>query len=148
MPLGIPLPTVLDGNLFVFKYSSFIRGYHVYKDRWQSTVGDDPLRCKEKKNNEYNKHAVAIIYDSYHSNKVVGHVPLYWSELANKVLKLQNHYSCVFVTGKRVNRGLVLGLEIPVDYFFHGASRVTEWFKKSMKLLDKCTNVKVEICMK
>ena len=110
-------------------------------------IDDNPLwvmilYAVKKKNNEYNKHAVAIIYDSYHSNKVVGHVPLYWSELANKVLKLQNHYSCVFVTGKRVNRGIVLGLEISVDYFFHGASRVTEWFKKSMKLLDKCTMLK------
>ena len=31
---GIPLPIVLDGSLL--KYSSFSRGYHVYKDRWQT----------------------------------------------------------------------------------------------------------------
>ena len=53
------------------------------------------LRCEEEKDNEYDKHAVAIIYDSLHSKKVVGHIPLYWSELANKFLKFPNHHICV-----------------------------------------------------
>ena len=65
-------------------------------------------------------HAVAIIYDSFHSNKVVRHVPLYWSESANKFLKFPNHHIRAVVAGKRVNRGIGLGLEIPADYFFHG----------------------------
>ena len=39
----IPLPIVLDDSLSAFKYSSFSRRYHVYKDRWQPTVGDDSL---------------------------------------------------------------------------------------------------------
>ena len=68
--------------------------------------------------NEYDKHGVAIIYDSFHFNKVVKHIPLYWSELANKFLKFSNHHIGVVVTGKRINRGIGLGLEIPVDYYF------------------------------
>ena len=59
-----------------------------------------------------------------------------------------SHHSCVVVTGKRVNRGIGLEIEIPLDYFFHGNSRVIEWFKKFIEKLDKCTNVKVEKCMK
>ena len=78
------------------------------------------VNCDQEKDNKYYKHAVAIIYDSFHSNKVVGHVPLYWSELANKCLKFPNHHVRVVVTGKRVNRGIGLGPQIPVDYFFHG----------------------------
>ena len=54
----------------------------------------------------------------------------------------------MLVTGKRVNRGIGLELEIPLDYFFHGNSRVIEWFKKFIKKLGKCTDVKVEKCMK
>ena len=42
-----------------------------------------------------------------------------------------------------VTRGL--GLEIPVDYLFHGDNWVIEWFKEK---LDKCTDVKVAKCMK
>ena len=36
----IPLPIVLNDGISVFKYSSFSRAYHVYKERWQPTVGD------------------------------------------------------------------------------------------------------------
>ena len=79
---GIPLPIVLDDSLL--KYSSFSRGYHVYKDRQQTPVDDDYLHCEEEKDNKYAKHIVAIIYDSFHTSKVVGHVPLYWSELVKK----------------------------------------------------------------
>ena len=140
----IPLPIVLDDSFSVLKNSSFSRSYHVYKDRWQPTVGDDSLHCEEEEDNKYERHAVAIIY----SNKVVGHVPLYWSESANKFLKFLNHYPTVAVTGNRVNRGIGLGLEIPVDYFFHGGNRVIQWFKKSIEKPDKCTDFKVEKCMK
>ena len=79
---GIPLPIVLDGSLL--KYSSFSRGYHVYKDRWQTPVDDDYLHCEEEKDNKCAKHIVAKIYYILHTSKVVGHVPLYWSELVNK----------------------------------------------------------------
>ena len=103
---------------------------------------------REEKDNEFDKHVVAIIYDSFHSNKVVGHASLYWSESANKFLKFPNHHIRVAATGKRVNRGIGLGQEIPVDYFFHGDNRVIEWFKKSIEKLDKCTDVKAEKCMK
>ena len=75
----------------VFKDSSFSRRYHACKDRWQPTVGDDSLHCGEENDNEH-KHAVAIIYDSFHSNKFVGLVPLYWNELANKYFKFPNHH--------------------------------------------------------
>ena len=64
--------------------------------------------------------SVAIIHDSFHSNEVVGQVPLYWNELANKSLKFLNHHIGVVAAGKTVNRGFSLGLEIPVNYLFHG----------------------------
>ena len=84
VPFDIPLPIVLDDSFFVFKYTFFSRGCHVCKYLWQPTVGmefhavgDDSLHCEKEKDNEHEKHAVTIIYDSFHLNKVVGHVPLY-----------------------------------------------------------------------
>ena len=88
------------------------------------------------------------MYDSFPQNKVVGDVPFYWSELANKVLKFPNHHISVVVTGNRVNRDIGLGIEIPVDYIFHGDNQIIGWFKKSIEKLDKSNDVKVEKCMK
>ena len=48
IPYDIPLPFVLD-NFSELKYSSFSRGYHIYKGRWQPTVGDDSLHSEEKR---------------------------------------------------------------------------------------------------
>ena len=77
--------------------------------------------------------------------EVVGQVPLYWSKLAFKFLQFQNHSIRVAFTGKKVYRGAGLGLEIPVDYFFYGESRVITWFKNSIGKLDLCIDEKVGI---
>ena len=50
--------------------------------------------------------------------KIVGHVPLNWSKVASKFLQLTNHHIRVEVTGKRVNRGVGLGLKIAAGYLF------------------------------
>ena len=100
-------------------------------------VGDS-LHCEEEKDNEYDKNVVGLVYDSFHLNEVVGQFPLYWGKLVNKFL---NHHTGVVVTCKRVNRGIGLGQEIPVDYFFHGDNQVIECFEKS-------ANVTVEKCIK
>ena len=105
---------------------------------------DEILHCVEEKDNEYDKHVAAIIYGSFLSNNVVGQVPLYWNELANKLLKFPYHHIRVVITGQRVNSGIGLGLETPVDYFFHGDNRVIDWFKKSIEKLDKCNEDKEE----
>ena len=53
----------------------------------------------------------------------------------SKFLQFTNHHICVEVTGKRVNRGVGLGLEIPVN-FFYGDARVITWVKNSLEKLD------------
>ena len=88
IPFDIHLPIVLDDSSSVFKYSLFSRGHHFYKDRWQPTVGDDSLQCEEEKDSKYDKHAVAIIYDSFHSNKVLRHVLVYCSKLADNFFEI------------------------------------------------------------
>ena len=41
-------------------------------------LGQTVIRCEWFFDNEYDKHAIATIYDILHSNKVVGHVTLGW----------------------------------------------------------------------
>ena len=62
------------------------------------------------------KSAVAIIWDDCVSKNIVGHVPLNWSKEASKFLQLTNQGVRVEVTGKTVNRGVGLGLEILANY--------------------------------
>ena len=144
----IPIPILLDEYFTVFKYSSYSRGYHAYKEIWNPLVGDDSLICEPEESNEHDKYAVAIVFDDCLLKKVVGHVPLYWSKLAFKFLQFQNHSIHVAVTGERVIRGAGLGLEIPVDWFFYGGSRVIAWLKNSIEKLDRCIDKKVGKCVK
>ena len=50
--------------------------------------------------------------------KIAGYVPLSWSKMASKFLQITNYHICVEVTGKRVNHGVEVWLEISLDYFF------------------------------
>ena len=59
--------------------------------------------------------------------QLVGHVPLNCSKMLSKFLQFTNVR--VDVTEKRVNHGVGLGLEIPINYFFYGDTRVTTWMK-------------------
>ena len=47
------------------------------------------------------------------------------------------------MTGKRVNRGVRLELEIPVKYFF-GDVRVIKWVENRLEKLDNELHVKVK----
>ena len=50
------------------------------------------------------------------------------------------------MTGKRVNRGVVLGPDIPVNYFFNGDARVITWSKKRLEKLERASCYNKEMC--
>ena len=56
-----PITVLIENTFTGFKYSSFIRGYHVYKDVWIHIIGDDSLTCEQEQRDENDKNAVAII---------------------------------------------------------------------------------------
>ena len=58
-----PITVLIENTFTAFKYSSFIRGYHVYKDVWIHIIGDDSLTCEQEQRNENDKNAVAIIWN-------------------------------------------------------------------------------------
>ena len=66
--------------------------------------------------------------------ELVGHVPLNWSKALSKLIQFTNHHVLVEVTGKRVNRGVGFGLEIKVNYFSYGDTRVITWIKIAWKI--------------
>ena len=43
----------------LFSFESVIRGYHVYKDTWESCIGEE-LVCKPERHNVYGPFAVAV----------------------------------------------------------------------------------------
>ena len=43
-----PITVLIENTFTAFKYSSFIRGYHVYKDVWIHIAGDDSLTCEQE----------------------------------------------------------------------------------------------------
>ena len=63
-------------------------------------------------------------------------------------LKVPN--SCIrgTVTGKRVNGGAGLGLEIPMDYTSYGDARVVLWLEKAFKKITENIDAKVAKCLK
>ena len=133
IPLDTTIPIKVEDKSIKFTYSSFSRGYHAYMNSWNPIVGDDSLICEREDNNEHDEHAVAVMYHDSISWKVVGHVPLHLSQVMSNFLRFPNCSIRVTITGKRVNRGVCLGLEIPIHYIFYGDERVIAWVEKAIK---------------
>ena len=63
------IPTA-DGDLETFEFSSYICGYHVYKDVWTPAM-EEMLLLRREPTNETDRNAVAVLNE----DGVVGHVP-------------------------------------------------------------------------
>ena len=49
---------------------SSVRGYHIYKDTWEATVGEE-LECIREPTNSTDRYAVAVTKDS----RIAGYLP-------------------------------------------------------------------------
>ena len=121
-----PLPIVIDkGNSFSF--NSYARGYHAYMKIWNPVDGE-VLVCTRETDNPDNNYAGSIIRNSY----VVDHVPLGLSKTFSNFLSLPASAMLCIVTGKRLNRGAGLGLEIPVMYQARGHEKAIQLLEKTI----------------
>ena len=59
-----------------FEYESCIRGYHIYKNIWSSTVGEH-LICERKTLNLADRYAVAVLKDDV----IISHLPRVMSRM-------------------------------------------------------------------
>ena len=68
--------------------------------------------------------------------------------MVSKFLQFTNYHDQIEATGKRVNRGVGLRLERPMNFFFYGDAIVITWTKNSLEKLDNELHVKVKTCVK
>ena len=77
-----------------------------------------------------------------------GQVPFCYSLMFKKFLSLPNHSIRVCVKGKRINRGVGYGLEIPAEYIFYGNEKAIQWAKRALDGVDGNVKKKVSRCLK
>ena len=88
---------------------SIVRGYHVYKDDWNPSIGDI-FALEIEETNQHDRYAVAVLVNEV----IVGHIPREISKIVYYFIR-----NCGTVTGEvedRRKRGK--GLEIPCIYVF------------------------------
>ncbi len=110
----------------LYKFSSVVRGFHVYRDIWCPQIGEI-LLCEQDLDNKHDKNAVSVVRDDV----TVGHVPREHAKIFRFFMKRGGQISCQ-VTGNEPNLGC--GLEIPADYLFRGTD-------KDLKALPTLLNV-------
>ena len=86
------------------------------------------LVCTQETDNAHDNYAVSIIFNSY----VVCHVPLVLSNTFSNFLSLPVSTMLCIVTGKRLNRGAGLGLEIMVMYQARVHEKALQWLEKTI----------------
>jgi hypothetical protein len=101
-----------DHEVFTYEFPSTIRGFHVYMDIWDPIL-DEILSCEPEEGNGEDRYAVGIMKQGH----IVGHVPREFSKVCTFFMRRGGTIS-VRITGKRINQGVGLGLEIPGLYIF------------------------------
>ena len=140
------LPITLE-EFSSYTINTFSRGYHEYMSVWIPQIGDDSLFCRRELSNEYDEYAAAIVaVDYFKREEVVGHLPLFLSKTLNTFLRLPGSYASCKVTGTRINRGIGVGLEIPIEITFVGKETATE--KKALHRINMMIEEKVLKCKK
>ncbi len=124
-----------------FSLEAMVRGYHIYKEVWESNVGER-LACETEQNNSFDMNAVAVIKSSY----VVSHLPRKISLICSLFLRRSGcSINCEVISEKRYSRDLPQGgLEIPCLLYFSGNSSEC---KTSAKNVEKLLKIAMEGCL-
>ena len=112
-----------------FSLESMVRGYHVYKDIWISSVGEE-LPCQREPANLHDRHAVAVMKDG----TVVGHIPRKISCVSSCYIRRGGSILCRVIGTRRYSEDLPQGgMEIPCS--FQGETKHTA---KAKMLVESC----------
>ena len=107
---------------------SFVRGYHVYMDTWDPTVGEI-LHLENEPSNSQDRKAVAVKTNG----RIVGHVPRGFSSAVFYYLSRPCNRGVVEITGMKINCGAGYGLEVPCIYCFSGPEHYLWRLKQFLK---------------
>ena len=104
---------------FEINFRTIIRGHHVYKNIWTSSLGQ-VLKAKPDERKEamgYDKYSIGVFKQSEEDDSqliLVGHAPVELSRILNQYLKADEGSSIyVEVTGKRKRE---VGLVVPAKF--------------------------------
>ena len=101
--------------------NTFSRGYHENMSVWMPQIGGNSLFCRREISNVCDEYALAkVAFDHFKREEVVGHVALFLSKTLNKFIHLPGLYVSCKVIETRINRGIGVGLEIPIEITFVG----------------------------
>ena len=101
-----------------FTAGTVIRGYHVYKEIWESSIGE-MLDCSVEDTNRYDCNAVAVVK----SQTIVGHVPKNISLICKLFLRRSGFILCEVIGRRQYSSDLPQGgLEVLCQLNFKGMS--------------------------
>lgn len=111
-----------------FEVEAMVRGYHIYNDIWDASLGEH-LQCGRETGNPQDIYAVAVLK----SGVVVGHVPRKISSICSVFLRRGGVIHCIVTAARRYSADLEQGgLEIPCILRFEGC---TKYSIKAEKLI-------------
>ena len=104
----------------LFRITSQVCGYHVYKDVWNSAedIGQE-LICKREPGNQSDTHAVAVTK----ADIIVGHVPRIISPICSIFIRRGGTIKCLITDVRQYSYDLPQGgLEVPCVYTFEAGN--------------------------
>ena len=104
---------VKDLRFSKFFFSSFVTGYHIYKEFWTPSIGER-VKFSREPANQHDRYAVAACKHG----EIVGHIPRTISKPCSYALVTGAKIEAT-VSGARQNTRQN-GLEIPVEYHVKG----------------------------
>lgn len=107
---------------FIIKFSTNIRGHHVYKNIWTPIIGES-LVCKEDKRveaQELDKNAIGTYKLMDGNETLVGHLPIELSKLISFFIEIGDNHVNATVTGKRKRE---IGLSVPAKFICFTSSK-------------------------
>ena len=101
-----------------YEIDSCVRGFHVYKESWAPSLGDEH-ECQRERGNSEDPYAVAVMHRRL---GVVGHVPRLISAACSLFLRIETDtIKCRITDSCRYSADLLQGgLEIPCKLIFRG----------------------------
>ena len=128
----------------VFVVDSCIRGHHVSKSFWTSSI-DETLSCEREEGNMYDPYAVSMFQSE--NARVVGHIPRKISAACSLFLCHEGNTITATVTGHRkfsedLPQG---GLEVPCKLTFRGNEKHVAKVRKLLPSRPSVTNYCLEL---
>ena len=96
--------------------SSYIRGFHVYREIWTPVIGE-VLTCKRQPSNMVDRYAVRVVKGT----ETVGHLPKKILKIFSLFIRRGGMVTCEVTGTRRRSTDLIQGgLEIPCLLKIHG----------------------------